>query len=166
MPMNIGKRSIIALCFVLALGLPRTMEAQESRTTAPLPYDSLKAAAYGADDYGMKRYVMAFLKRGPNRDIPQDSAARLQQAHLANIIRMAEAGQLVMAGPFLDTGSVRGIYIFDVKTTEEAEALTNTDPAIKAGSLMMDLRPWYGPAALLEISRISETLSQKKITER
>ena len=28
-------------------------------------FDSLKAIKYGADDYGMKSYVFAFLKKGP-----------------------------------------------------------------------------------------------------
>ena len=59
----------------------------------------------------------------------------------------------MLAGPFLDTGDLRGIYIFDVKTIEEAEALTKTDPAIQAGSLIMELKPWYGSAALMELNQ-------------
>ncbi len=78
---------------------------------------------------------------------------------------MAEEGTLVLAGPFLDSEEVRGIYIFDVETIEEAKALTETDPAIKAGSLNMELRPWYGTAALKEVTKIAKTLSKKSITE-
>ena len=33
----------------------------------------------------MKKYVMAFLKRGPNRDLPKEEADELQAAHMANI---------------------------------------------------------------------------------
>ena len=91
---------------------------------------------------------MAFLKSGPNRDFSQEEAKQLQLKHLENIEKIA-AGKLVVAGPFLDDGEIRGIYIFNVKTIEEAEELTNTDPAIKAGSLVMDLKPWYGSAALM-----------------
>lgn len=128
-------------------------------------YDSAKALAYGADDYGMKKYVMAFLYRGSNRNIPQDSARKLQMAHLENITRMAEEGQLLLAGPFLDTGDLRGIYIFDVETVEEARELTMTDPAIKAQSLRMELRPWYGSAALIDLNQIHKTLEKKSVTE-
>lgn len=128
-------------------------------------YDSLKAARYGADDIGMKKYVMAFLKKGPNRDRSEEEAAELQKAHLANIDRMAEEGKLMIAGPFLDDGEVRGIYIFNVETVEEAEALTNTDPAIQAGSLIMELRPWYGSAALMEVNDIHKTLAKQGLTE-
>jgi uncharacterized protein YciI len=74
---------------------------------------------------------------------------------------MAEAGQLVLAGPFMDAGEVRGIYIFNVTTVEEARALTETDPAVKAGRLAMELHPWYGSAALSLLTPLSKRLEKK-----
>ncbi|MBR9923346.1 MAG: hypothetical protein GYB31_21140 [Bacteroidetes bacterium] len=124
-------------------------------------FDARLARELGADDYGMKTYVMAFLKAGPNRSQDSLEAARLQKAHLQNISRMAESGDLVIAGPFMDEGDVRGIYIFDVPTVEEAEALTNTDPAIQAGRLEMELRPWYGSAALVKLNEIHEKIQKE-----
>lgn len=126
-------------------------------------YDSIFAAQTGSDAYGMHPYVMAFLKKGPNRSQDSTTAAELQKAHLANINRMAEAGQLVLAGPFMDNGDVRGIYIFDVKTVEEARALTETDPAIKAGRLAMELHPWYGSAALKVVTSLHRKLEKNSI---
>ncbi len=127
-----------------------------------LTYDADLAKKYGADDYGMKKYVIAYLKRGPNRN--QDSATRaeLQRAHLNNIGKMAEEGKLVLAGPFLDDDDVRGIYIFNVETIEEAEVLTNTDPAIIEGSLVMELRPWYGSAALMGLNNLHQKISKQQ----
>ena len=75
--------------------------------------DSTLAEKLGADEYGMKQYVMAFLKTGPNRNHDSLTAAKIQRAHLDNITRMADAGKLVLAGPFMDTGEIRGIYIFN-----------------------------------------------------
>lgn len=128
-------------------------------------YDSTLAKKLGADDYGMKAYVMAFLRKGPNRS--QDSTVRhnLQMAHLKNIQRLANEGKLIVAGPFLDDQDIRGIFIFNVSTVEEAKQLTETDPAIKAGSLIMELHPWYGSAALIESVRIHSTLQKKKFGE-
>lgn len=117
-------------------------------------YDSLLAQELGADDYGMKVYVMAFLYRGDATGLDSLQRAELQRAHLDNITRMAQAGDLVLAGPFMDGQDLRGIYVFDVRTVAEAEALTNTDPAIKAGTLRMELRPWYGSAALLKVNEL------------
>jgi uncharacterized protein YciI len=124
-------------------------------------YDSLLAQELGADDYGMRRYVMAFLKRGPNRSQDSVEAAAMQRAHMDNINRMAEEGQLLLAGPFFDDGPLRGIYVFDVETVEEARALTETDPAIEAGRLEMELHPWYGPAALMRVKEISERVTRQ-----
>ena len=126
-------------------------------------FDSVQAAKTGADDYGMKQYVMAFLKRGPNRDRTKEESEKLQRAHLDNIGRLAEEGKLVLAGPFISEGDLRGIYIFDVKTEEEARVLVETDPAIKAGSLTMELIPWYGSAALMEVGEIHKRIAKIEI---
>jgi uncharacterized protein len=133
--------------------------AQETKTN--LSYDSTLAKSLGADDRGMKRYVMAFLKKGPNRSQDSTTAAKLQAAHMANIHRLAEEGTLVVAGPFLDDGEVRGIYIFNVESVEEAKKLTETDPAIKAGRLVMELHPWYGSAALMQVNEIHNRINKK-----
>ncbi len=125
-------------------------------------FDSLYAQKLGADDYGMRSYVMAFLKSGPNRDQTEEEAQELQAAHMANIGRLADEGTLVLAGPFLDNGDLRGIYIFAVESVEEAEVLTATDPAIKAGRLIMELHPWYGSAAVMEVGEIHEKISKIK----
>lgn len=123
-------------------------------------YDSLLAVRLGADKYGMKKYVMAFLKAGPNRDQDSLSAANLQKGHMKNIQRMADEGKLIVAGPFLDDGELRGIYIFDIGTIEEAKALTETDPAIQAGRLVMELKPWYGSAALVETAKLHNKVAK------
>lgn len=128
-----------------------------------LGFDSLRAIKVGADDYGMRKYVMAFLRKGPNRDLDSTKAAVLQRAHIVNIGKMAEAGKLILAGPFFGDGDLRGIYIFNVQSIEEAEALTNTDPAIKAGSLEMELKEWYGSAALMEVNDIHLKIAKVNI---
>lgn len=129
---------------------------QVSQAASAAAYDSLLAQDIGADERGMRRYVMALLKAGPNRGQDSASAAELQQAHMDNIRRMAEEGQLILAGPFLDGGVLRGVYLFDVETVEEARALTETDPAVQAGRLEMELHPWYGSAALMKVPEIHE----------
>ena len=125
-------------------------------------FDAELAKKLKADDYGMRQYVMALLKAGPNRDRSPDEARKLQAGHMANINRLAAEGKLVLAGPFADNGPLRGIYIFDVRTVAEAEALTKTDPAIQAGSLVMELHPWYGSAALMMVNEVHGKIEKKK----
>ena len=127
-----------------------------------MSYNLLLAQHLGADNYGMKQYVMAFLKAGPNRSQDEETAAKLQTAHLKNIQRLVAEGKLLLVGPFLDDGNVRGIYIFNVPTLDEAEKLTQTDPAIQAGSLVMELHPWYGSAALQQINELHHAIAKDK----
>ena len=128
-------------------------------------YDSVLAKKLGADQYGMKHYVMAFLKTGPIRITDSVKRVELQKAHLKNIIRLANEGKLIVAGPFLDDQPVEGIFIFNVETIEEAKALTNTDPAIQSGELVMELRPWYGSAALVEITALHQKIQKKSVAD-
>ena len=149
------RKRVITIALVL---LTFGVNAQDSTAV----FDSVYAEKLGADDYGMRSYVMAFLKAGPNRNQSKEEAEKLQAAHMANIGRMAEEGKLVLAGPFLDDGEFRGIYIFAVETVEEAEALTSSDPAIKAGRLVMELHSWYGSAAVMEVGEIHERIAKIK----
>ena len=126
-------------------------------------FDQELASKLGADVYVMRKYVLAFLKAGPNRDQDSLTAAKLQQAHMANIQRLADEGKLTLAGPFLDGGELRGIYIFDVESVEEAKKLTETDPAIQAGRLIMELHPWYGSAALKQVNEIHNKIAKINI---
>ncbi len=121
-------------------------------------YDEALAKHLGGNKYGMKKYVMAFLKAGPTKLSDSIARVRLQEAHMSNISRMAEEGTLIIAGPFLDNQPIRGIYIFNLESLEEAKKLTETDPAIKAGTLEMELHPWYGSAALQETFRIHKSI--------
>ena len=152
------------ILFIGIIALSINCFAQNAPAPKPV-YDAALAKKLGADQYGMKKYVMAFLKSGPNR--LQDSAARmqLQMAHLKNITRLANEGKLVVAGPFLDDQPIRGIFIFNVETLEEAKKLTETDPAIKAGTLIMELHPFYCSAALMEVTNIHSKLQNKSITD-
>jgi uncharacterized protein YciI len=141
---------------------------QDTLETAAKPkvevfYDSTKAVKYGADDYGMKTYVMALLKSGPNRLQDSAKSAELMRAHLDNIKRLAEEGKLILAGPFYEDQDLRGIYILDTDNIDSAKAMTESDPAIQYGSLEMELLKWYGSAALMEVNEIHTQISKEEI---
>lgn len=125
-------------------------------------FDAERAEKLGADDYGMKTYVMAFLVSGPNRPEDPDLRDSLQMAHMENIGRLADEGKLVLAGPFDSKDSLRGIYLFDTDSVELAQAWTESDPAIQYGSLKMILKKWYGSAALLEVNATHNKISKIK----
>jgi uncharacterized protein YciI len=124
-------------------------------------YDSILARKLKADDYGMRKYVMCFLKTGPNKSLSTDSSKKIQAAHLQNIKALASQGKLVVAGPFMDETELEGIFILNAATIEEAQTIVNTDPAVKAGILIMELHSWYGSAALMEVPFIHAKVQKK-----
>ncbi|MEN2281070.1 YciI family protein [Algoriphagus sp. SE2] len=127
-------------------------------------YDPKLAEEVGADQYGMKKYVIAFLYRGDKvADYSEAERSKLQESHLANINRMAQEGKLVMAGPFFGNDELRGLYFFAVESIEEAKALTESDPSIQAGVLKMDLKEWYGSAALMMMNEMHSKVAKEII---
>lgn len=151
-------RALFTFVSLFALsGAPLAAETEGDDTV----FDAELAAELGADDFGMRRYVMAFLKTGPTPPDDPERARDLQAAHMANIRRMAEEGQLVLAGPFMDDGDIRGIYLFATDDLHEASEWTATDPAIQAGSLVMELHPWYGSAAVMKVFDIHPTIARE-----
>ena len=98
----------------------------------------------------MSTYYLGLLRRGSNwsPDVTSETE-RIQEAHLAHIRRMFEAGDLVIAGPFTDDGDLRGVFLFQTETLEEAQALAASDPAVKAGRLVVEIHPWKVPSGVL-----------------
>jgi uncharacterized protein YciI len=98
----------------------------------------------------MTTAYLGFLVRGAKwtpEKTPQTE--ELQKAHLANIIRLADMKKLVVAGPFGDNGQLRGIFVFKVNSLEEAKSLAETDPAVQAGRLAIQMHAWRVPEGVL-----------------
>jgi len=112
-------------------------------------YDSLLARKLGADDKGIKTYVLGILKTGSN-DI-QDKNVRdiLFKGHIAFIERLIKSGDIVTAGPLgKNENSYRGLFILNVSSIEEANSLLQADPSIKENLFAADLYTWSTSAAL------------------
>jgi uncharacterized protein YciI len=95
-------------------------------------------------------YVFGVLVRGSKWTKEQtEETKKVQEGHMANINRLAETGKLVLAGPFVEGGDRRGVFIFKVDSLSEAQALTDTDPAVIAGRLKIELHRWSVPKGML-----------------
>ncbi len=154
--------SVLAVVALVGAGtLQKTLLEQIREPSTGVDEEMAKSLA--SDELGMKKYVMAFLKVGDKRDHDKETAAKLQQAHLANITKMAGEGKLVLAGPFMDQGEIRGIYIFNTDDMAKAKEWTETDPAIQAGRLKLELKPWYGSASLQLINDLHRRVQKRKL---
>jgi uncharacterized protein len=100
----------------------------------------------------MSQYFMVFLRRGPAWTAEVTPATRaVSQGHMENIQRLTSAGKLVVAGPFLEQSGERalaGLFLLRVETLDEAKAVVDSDPAVKAGRFVYEIVPWMGPTNL------------------
>jgi len=141
------------------LGLAAALLALSIGTPA-LAYDAELAQKLGADVHGMKMYAMVLLKPGPRQDLTREDSDRAFAGHMANLDRLADTGELVFAGPLEKNDRYRGIFIFNVGTPIEAEALLATDPAVQSGLLVGDVYLLYGSAALRQVTSIHHSISK------
>jgi len=87
-------------------------------------------------------------------DAPQlhdEAAAALQDAHMAHLAELHEAGHLLAAGPLLGDDTFRGLSILNVGS-EVARALKEQDPAVLAGRFSVTVLPWIVPSGAMSFS--------------
>jgi uncharacterized protein len=143
---------------LLVLALAPLVVAEEGRFDADL------AKKLGADERGMRMYVLCILKTGPrDAEIKGEERKALFAGHFENIGRLANEGKLAVAGPFgKNDKNWRGLYIFSVASLEEAEKLVVLDPAVKAGIFVPELTPWYGTAAMMVVTETHKKIEKPK----
>lgn len=156
-----------AVGILLAVGLLSVVglgQASTPKADAPASkFDPELAKKVGADKNGMRRYVLALLKTGPkDAEVQGDARKAVFKGHFDNMNRLAGEGKLAVAGPFNDPDrKYRGLFILAVPTVEEAKALAETDPAVKAGILIVEYVPWYGSASLMLSNEFHEKVAEK-----
>jgi uncharacterized protein YciI len=150
----------ISLLFIATVSSAAFGQAATSKKNPK--YDKALAERLGGNKNGMKQYIFVTLKRGTAK-FDDKQRSNLLKGHMEFIGRLAKEGKLVLAGPFGDEQDVRGIYIFDLKSVEDARKLVETDPSIKGGLFVVELRPWYGTAALMEVLKIHEKITEEEM---
>jgi len=106
-------------------------------------------------------YVLAYLKTGPRSgELTPAQSKEVFAGHMANIRRLGEARQLVIAGPFdhPHDASWRGIFVLDVPTTQQAAGLVQSDPAVQAQIFVVELCPMKASPALRQTHDLEQQL--------
>lgn len=151
---------------LLATGLAQLLllgsaGAQPVAEGAKSAFDPDLAASVGADERGMRSYVLVVLKTGPNKMPAGPERDAMFKGHFANINRLAAERKLALAGPFDGVDGWRGMFVFAVKDIEEAKALTATDPVIINGEMVAEYHKYYGSAALMLVNDAHQRVAKK-----
>lgn len=88
--------------------------------------------------------TFALLVRPPTApELSPEERTAVQAGHMANIEAMAKAGELAIAGPFVEDTSLRGIFVFRTTDRAKIDALVANDPAVKRGRLKLEPYTWW-----------------------
>ncbi|MEO8002727.1 MAG: YciI family protein [Arenimonas sp.] len=154
-------RRISVVILMVYLGICHSAFADQAMQPVKPPLDSVLAKQLGADENGMRHYVLVILKTGKHR-VPDGKARdEMFQGHFANIKRLADEGKLAVAGPFGDKNDWRGMFIFAVESVAAAESLVATDPVIKNGEMVAEYHSLYSSAALMSVNGIHQKITSK-----
>ena len=155
-----NKLAFIATCAVLPF-LSLAARAQAPSEAPKAAYEPELARTLGADENGMKKYVLVILKTGPNKVPDGPERDEMFKGHFANMNRLAAEGKLALAGPFDGVDGWRGLFIFAVSDIAEARALVATDPVIIKGEMVAEYHAYYGSAALMLVRDAHDRISRK-----
>ena len=126
-------------------------------------YDSTLAKTLGADERGLKTYVLGILKKGSIDTQDKKLKENLFNGHLQNVRELYEKGLLVAAGGVdKNENTYRGIFILNVSSFEEANKLLASDPSIKENLFAVDLYLWHASAALPAYLKVHDKIAKFK----
>lgn len=154
-------RNIFALLAMSALAAICGFGQTAEKPVNP-QYDAALAQRLGANDMGLRNYVLAILKTGPNdATIKGDERTKAFRGHFENMTRLSDEGKLAVAGPFgQNDKAFRGLFILAVSTVADAQKLAETDPAVKAGIFVVEYVPWFGSASLMATPEIHKKIAK------
>ena len=102
--------------------------------------------ALSAEDVELRKqwaiqYTLVFLRAGAApRDDPERNE-RLQFEHLQHLGKLQQLGILVLNGPILADHDILGVSVY-AAPLEDARAMAEADPKVKAGYLLVEALPW------------------------
>jgi uncharacterized protein YciI len=88
-----------------------------------------------------RRYTLVFLRKGPASREDEERNERLQLEHLQHLAKLQAVGKLVLNGPTLSEHEILGVSVYSTEA-DEARALAEADPKVKAGYLTVEAIPW------------------------
>jgi len=106
----------------------------------------------------MGKMQMLFLDQSPQWKTG-DRADEIRKEHRAHIEGLITNGKLALWGEVASEGDLREIGIVKTESIEEARAMTQLFPAVKAGMLRADVLSWYAARNLVKPAQAPLTQS-------
>ena len=113
-------------------------------------------------------YVFVFIRTGPTTGLTPEEEQTAFAGHFSNMTRMAEEGQLLIAGPLGAPKSQpdhRGIFVFDTESLQTGTEWAHTDPTTKLGVFVLDCYTFTTDAPLTDLPELDRQEEAERLAD-
>ncbi len=119
-------------------------------------------------DKDHRQYTFVFLRTGPATGLTPEQQQTAFQGHFSNMQRMADADQLLIAGPFGEPKSDpahRGLWVFNTPSEVQALEWGKTDPAVEMGVFELTAHPFTTDAPLDTLYQLEKADEARRLAD-
>jgi len=159
-------RTVLLLIALLAASLPAWLAAgcagspNENGDEDPDSFQAVKDIHGGP----FTDMMLVYLTTGPRSgDYTDAERTEIFKGHMSNMQRLADAGVLLVAGPFVAPRdkSWRGIFVLDTSSVQLARLQVETDPGVKAGVFTPRYQPVKASILLRQSGELEKAMLAK-----
>lgn len=112
-------------------------------------------------------YVFVFIKTGPATGLTPEAQREAFAGHFSNMERLADEGELLIAGPFMDPRAPdhRGLFVIDEPTVEAGMVHAATDPTTVAGIFVLEGRLFTTDAPLTRLPGLEKEDEARRLAD-
>jgi uncharacterized protein YciI len=119
-------------------------------------------------DPSERDYVFVFIKTAPATDLSPEAQREAFAGHFSNMQRLADAGELLIAGPLGEPKSDpdhRGLFVIDETTLAGGMAHAETDPTTKLGVFVLEGHLFTTDGRLVELLRLEKEDEARRLAD-
>ncbi|MDF1808698.1 MAG: YciI family protein [Phycisphaerales bacterium] len=123
---------------------------------------------FASDELNKETYTFVYILTGPVTELDQKTQSEAFAGHFSNMNRMAENGDLLVAGPYgspKTDENLRGLWIFSTDQTTKALELAETDPTGQLGVFKFEAVQLTTDDQLLELPRLEKEDEERRLAD-
>lgn len=155
---------LLAGAALAGMGTPASALAASHRADPPTPAPHAQAAPHAQT----RDYIFTYLVLDEPESLSEEQMGEAMQGHFANMGVMAQAGDLLIAGPLADPRieeTYRGIFVFSTPDPDRGGKLFASDPAVRAGVFKPEMYRITTAQPLFELTRLEEEYEQRRLAD-
>ncbi len=148
-------RTLATLALAVAgLGTPATAQPVADQKSGP--------------QSAMRDYIFTYLVLDHPEELSEDEMSTAMAGHFSNMTKMAEAGDLLIAGPLAEPRideTYRGIFVFATDDIEKGRSLVASDPSVIAHVFKPEMYVISCDEPLGELTRLEKEYEQRRLDD-